>query len=79
MRQGLGEEVGRHVLSAAVLEHDVAVVHGFTDEVEPNVDVLGAGVERVVPGERDGGAVVRIDTDREGGKLAVKDVGEDIP
>ncbi|KAJ2971440.1 hypothetical protein NUW54_g12505 [Trametes sanguinea] len=77
-RQSLREQVRRHVFGATMLENDLLVVHGFTDEVEVDVDMLRAWVEGVVLGERDGGAVVRKESERVSRDVGVDDVAEKV-
>ena len=77
--QYLRQRVGRHVLSGAIGEGDVAVFDGLADEVVADVDVLGAGMEGIVFGERDGRAIVGVETDREGGEIGMENISEDVP
>ena len=78
-RECLGEQVSRHVLGAEVFEREFVVFDSFANKVEMNVDVFSAGVEGVVLGERDRGAVVAVERERMFSDVGVDDVGENIP
>lgn len=54
----LGEDVGDHVIRGTVLHRDVARGNSLADEMEVNVDVFGASVERSILGESDRALIV---------------------
>ena len=70
-RQGehLGEGVGNHVVCRAEYESNFAIVDYPADEMEMNVDMLGAHMILMVLGERNSGLVVG----EEGGGLIKRD------
>ena len=59
--EGLGEDVGDHVVGAAVMDDDIAAFGGLANKMKANVDVLGASVKRGVLREANGALVVTVD------------------
>lgn len=59
--QGLGEDVGCHVVCGAIDESECAICDSLPDEVEVDVNVLGPGMVVVFNGKLDRSLVVAVE------------------
>ena len=77
-QQSLGEEVHRHVFDLIVLKCNLAVIYCFANEMEADVNVLGAQVEHIVLGKHGGKAVVTVECEWVLYNVGVEHVGKEV-
>ena len=58
-REHFGKGISDHVISGAVDKVNLAIINDPVDEVEVDINVLGAGVVLMVFGEHDCGLIIR--------------------